>query len=307
MKNIEENKTKFKIPIAFIIFNRPDLTRKVFAEIRKIKPESLYIIADGPRNEAEKEKCIEARAVVEDIDWQCEVYKNYSEVNLGCKKRVSSGLDWFFENVESGIILEDDCLPSPDFFYFCAQLLEFYRQEEKVMMISGTNLLKEWKSGLQSYCFSNYGGIWGWASWRRAWKRYDVEMKLWQSEKARNKIKALFSQGQYENREDVFNKTYAGEIDTWDYQWHFARLLYSGLTAVPAVNLVSNIGFRDDATHTKGTSVAANLPISAIEFPLKIIKEMEADNRFDDLLFKKIFNPRKNGKIIKLLKKIWKM
>lgn len=294
---MKDNQAGLKMPIAFIIFNRSDLTKKVFAEIRKIKPESLYIIADGPRNEAEKVKCQEARAVVEDIDWQCEVHKNYSDTNLGCKKRVSSGLDWFFENVESGIILEDDCLPSQDFFCYCENLLEFYKQDERVMMISGTNLLKEWKSNRQSYHFSVYGGIWGWASWKRAWKFYDVDMKLWNSDESKNKIKAILTYKQYKNREILFNKTFAGEIDTWDYQWHFARLLQSGLTAVPSVNLVSNIGFRHDATHTKSLAETANLPRIKLDFPLKPSEKISADFKYDNLFFKTFLK----GKILPLI------
>ncbi len=192
-------------PVAFIIFKRPDTTRKVFEEIRRAKPPKLLVIADGPRPNivGEAEKCAAARAIIDSVDWECEVLKNYSDENLGCKQRVSSGLDWVFDNVEEAIILEDDCLPHPTFFRFCEELLEKYRGDERIMTIGGTNLLKNWKSDIQSYHCSNYFNCWGWATWKRVWKHYDVDMKLWGNLEIRNRIAdVIVDKKQYLNRKD---------------------------------------------------------------------------------------------------------
>ena len=148
---------KLTTPVAFIIFNRPDTTRIVFEEIKKAKPEKLLIIADGPRNNkpGEKERCAETRAIVENIDWECEVLRNYSDKNMGCKNRVASGLNWVFENVEEAIILEDDCLPDQSFFRYCQELLEKYRDDKRIMLIAGDNMLFENNKQKYSYYFSN--------------------------------------------------------------------------------------------------------------------------------------------------------
>src|ERR1041384_7041735 len=168
-------------PVGFLIFNRPDHTRRVFAEIAKAKPPKLFIIADGPRVAVagEAERCAAARAVVERIDWDCDVKGNYSDENLGCKKRVASGLTWIFDQVEEAIVLEDDTLPDPTFFRFCEELLEKYRSDERIMHISGNNYQFGRRVDSHSYYFSRYDHIWGWASWRRAWRAYDGDMKLW--------------------------------------------------------------------------------------------------------------------------------
>lgn len=172
---------KLNVPVLLLIFNRPDTTQRVFHEIRGASPLQLFISADGPRENkpGEFEKCQITRDIVRQVDWDCEVYTNFRDKNLGCKIAVSSAIDWFFENVEEGIILEDDCLPSFSFFRFCEELLEKYRDDERIMQIGGTNLLSEWQRSDDSYYFSKYGAIWGWATWRRAWQYYDVNMKLW--------------------------------------------------------------------------------------------------------------------------------
>ena len=176
-----------KTPVAFIIFNRPDTTKRVFEAIRQAKPPKLFVIADGSRSDrlGEAEKCAATRAIIDGVDWECEILTNYSDVNLGCKIRVSSGLDWVFSEVEEAIILEDDCLPHPSFFAFCEELLEKYRNDSRIMQICGSNVLKDQVNIDDSYYFSKYGPIWGWASWRRAWQEYDVDMKLWAEVKKR--------------------------------------------------------------------------------------------------------------------------
>jgi hypothetical protein len=172
---------QIKTPVAFLVFNCPDTTIRVFEEIRCARPPKLLVVADGPRADrpGEADKCQAVRAVIETVDWPCEVLKNYSDVNLGCKIRVSSGLDWVFEQVEEAIILEGDCLPHPTFFRFCEELLETYRDDERIGMISGDNFQFGRKRGDASYYFSRYNHIWGWASWRRAWQHYDRNMAIW--------------------------------------------------------------------------------------------------------------------------------
>lgn len=171
-------------PVAFFIFNRPVLTEIVFEAIAKAKPKKLLVVADGPRFAEEEEKCQKARAaVIDKINWECEVLTNFSDRNQGCKYRVSSGLDWVFSEVEEAIILEDDCLPAPSFFRFCETLLARYRDDERVMTISGDNFQLGNSRTEYSYYFSKYTHIWGWASWRRAWQHYDVDMKSWTDDK----------------------------------------------------------------------------------------------------------------------------
>lgn len=281
-------------PVAFLIFNRPELTKTIFAEIAKVKPKKLLVVADGPRQDkqGEAEKCAAARAVIEQVDWDCEVLKNYSDENLGCGIRVATGIDWVFEHVDEAIILEDDCLPHLTFFEFCSELLEKYRDDERVMMISGSNLMENWKSDIQSYHFSYYGGIWGWASWKRAWKYYDYHMKLWKHESAVNCVRnVLVDPDQYMHREEIFSKTFRREIDTWDSQWSLARLLQSGLSVVPSVNLVSNIGFGRDATHTFNLlDSKANLPLSSMSFPLRQSCGLAVDREYDYNFYLKVSN-----------------
>ena len=168
-------------PVAFLIFNRPELTRKVFASIAQARPSKLLVVADGPREDVsdDEENCSEARATIDRIDWDCEVLTNYSSVNMGCRARISTGLEWVFKNVEEAIILEDDCIPHPTFFRFCKELLARYRDDQRVMMISGNNFQMGRKWTPCSYYFSRFFHCWGWATWRRAWKHYDIDMGLW--------------------------------------------------------------------------------------------------------------------------------
>jgi len=279
---------KIKTPVAFVIFNRPDTTKKVFAEIAKARPPKLLVIADGPRADHpdDVEKCAAVRTIIDGVDWDCEVLTNYSDVNLGCKFRISSGLDWVFDTVEEAIILEDDCLPHPTFFRFCEELLERYRDDERVMHIGGNNFLCSRENLKYSYYFSMYSHIWGWATWRRAWKYYDVEMKLWPTIRDNEWMQSIFDDKQYaKNRKNIWGAVHGGKIDTWDYQWLFAVLTQNGLSILPKVNLISNIGFGQDATHTqKDEKMRANLQTSSVEFPFIhppfMVRDAVADERY---------------------------
>ena len=277
--------SNFKTPILFIIFNRPDTTLRVFNEIKKLKPTKLYVVSDGPRLDkvGEKERCEETRKTIDSIDWDCQVFKNYSDVNLGCKKRVSSGIDWFFKNEEQGIILEDDCLPNDSFFKFCEEMLEKYKNDERIGMISGDNFQFGKIKNEYSYYFSKYSHIWGWATWKRAWQKYDVNLTNWPEISKDDGLKKVFT-----NKKDtyywssIFNDVYNGKIDTWDYQWSYTCFMNNYLSVMPTENLISNIGFsKVGSTHTKRINKFSNMKTSELAFPLKepkdVIVNIESD------------------------------
>jgi hypothetical protein len=254
--------TAVRTPVALVVFNRPDVTRQVFEAVRAERPGVLLVVADGPRRPDEAERCKEVRSIVLDgVDWDCDVRTNLSDTNLGCRGRVSSGLDWVFDQVPEAIILEDDCLPTSSFFGYCDALLDRHRDDARVMHIGGANLAPgRWMSSA-SYRFSRYTHVWGWASWRRAWDHYDATMASWPEflEAGLLETPAGTPEEQAYFRM-VFSRVHAGEIDTWDYQWEFACWAQSGLATVPRTNLVTNLGFGSDSTHTGGDS-----PFAAIE------------------------------------------
>lgn len=289
---------KLTTPVLFLIFNRPDTTQKVFEAIRQARPERLFVAADGPSEDkdGEAEKCAQARSIIGNVDWDCEVVTLFRDKNLGCRMAVSSAIDWFFENAKEGIILEDDCLPNQSFFRYCQDLLEYYRNDTRIMQICGSNVLKDWNRSGCSYFFSNYGPIWGWASWRRAWKHYDVDMKLWPEIKEK-KVYEDFCQSreEAEYRLNLYDKVCRREIDTWDYQWGFAKMINAGLSIIPAANLIKNIGFGVDSTHTTSDSPLANLEMKELNLPLKHPKYIIRDIVYD-LNFNKLYIPlRKKG------------
>lgn len=276
-------------PVLFLVFKRPDTTAQVMEAIRQARPPRLYVAADGPRKDrpGETEPCAEARRIATAVDWPCEVKTLFRNRNLGCGISVSEAITWFFENEEEGIILEDDCVPSNSFFRYCAELLDKYREDERVMCISGNNF-----QGRQvtpySYYFSRYMHSWGWASWRRAWKLYDFRMSLWPEFRNSGGLRAWSGGDAAFERywEMIFNDMAEGKIDTWDYQWLFACWSHGGLTCLPEKNLVRNIGFGKDATHTKDKNASgANLPYEELDFPLRhppvFVRSVEADQYTD--------------------------
>jgi hypothetical protein len=270
-------------PVAYVIFNRPRHTRETFAIIRAQQPKQLFIIADGPRpgHPTDVERCAETRAVVEQIDWPCEVHRHYAEQNMGCKLRVSSGLDWVFEHVEAAVILEDDCVPHPDFFTFCNDLLVRYAEDQRVWVVTGNNFQAGKKRGDAAYYFSKYNHCWGWATWRRAWQQYQVDMTFWPAWRdSAAWLKRVPDRAERDTWTNIFDRVYRGEIDTWDYQWTACVWYHNGLTATPNVNLVTNIGFGPDATHTVSSSDQAGLPVSplgSLTHPEKIEANVRAD------------------------------
>ena len=301
---------KLETPVAFIIFNRPDTTERVFAEIAKARPPKLLVVADGPRGsrKGEAEKCAATRAIIERVDWDCEVLTNFSDVNLGCKRRVSSGIDWVFGLVEEAIILEDDCLPDPTFFRYCQELLERYRHDQRVGLISGDNFQFGRRRNDDSYYFSRYVHIWGWATWRDRWSgSYDVAMKKWPRIRDEGWLKDIVGdarEAQFWGK--IFERVFHGKIDTWDYQWVFSNWIEGRSTILPTRNLISNIGFDSNATHTTSDSDLANLPTGPLSFPLihpiGIYRNTGADQYSYRKCFKVPFLKRLRYKIAAMLK-----
>jgi hypothetical protein len=283
-------------PVAFLIFNRPDTTSRVFAEIARARPPKLLVIADGPRAEVagEAEKCRATRAIIERVDWECEVLKNYSDVNLGCGRRPATGLSWVFDQVNEAIVLEDDCVPHPTFFRFCEELLEKYRDDERVMHISGDNFLSQKRSPF-SYSFSRYSLSWGWATWRRAFRYFDFEIKCWPTLRETSWLMDILQHPRaVEHWKKVFEKTYneKDNANIWDFQWLFTVWERRGLAILPDVNLVANIGFREDATHTKDEKQRlANLPTAEMKFPLVCPPRVICDNAADRAVFDEVLQP----------------
>lgn len=260
-------------PILLIVFNRPDKTAAVIKALRAVKPAKLYVAADGPRaaRAGEAERCEATRAVATAIDWPCTVETLFRASNLGCRQGVATAIDWFFEHEAEGIILEDDILPTPDFFGFCDAMLERYRDDKTVGSIAGTNLAAAHApTSSESWQFTRYPQVWGWASWRRAWVNYRIHEHRWAA--GRDDFKRALSDNRFaaDILAELIERTANGEIDTWDYLWFFACQQAALRTVVPAVPLIENIGFSTDATHTFGETpdYVANAKPKPLAFPL---------------------------------------
>ena len=281
-------------PVAFFVFNRPDTTALVFEAIRQAAPPRLLVVADGPRPDhpGEAERCAAVRAIVAGVDWPCDVSFNFSDINLGCRRRVSTGLDWVFESVEEAIILEDDCLPDQSFFPFCAELLTRYRDDHRIAMISGNNFQQGARGREESYYFSRYPEIWGWATWRRVWELYDADMKLWPEFRSGGWLESTFRTKRLARFwREAFDTVHSGGLDTWDYQFSFCCLKDNALCVIPSVNLVSNLGFGADATHTKIACRLSKLPIEPMPFPLRHPRHITRDISADRATEKEQHNP----------------
>ncbi len=275
-------------PVLFLVFRRPELTRRVFDAIKQARPAKLFVAADGPRSgtSGEYEQCQATRdAICGQIDWECQVQTLLRDKNLGCKLAVSSAIDWFFEHVEEGIILEDDCLPDLSFFGFCEALLDKYRDAPEVMHISGDNFQAGRSRGDGSYYGSSYAHIWGWATWRRAWKHYDVGMKCFPEFKRSGGLERIFdTEAERAYWLKNLERTYRGDVNTWDFQWTFSLWAHNGIAILPNANLVENIGFGAGGTHT----VAANKwspPLRASAGPLIHPSLLVRDRQTDEFTF----------------------
>lgn len=309
-------------PVLFLVFNRPDSTRQVFEAIRQARPPRLYVAADGPREnrEGERERCEEVRKISTAVDWPCVIRTQFRSENLGCKYAVSSAITWFFNMEEEGIILEDDILPGRDFFSFCEAQLDHYRDKSQVMMIAGCNPVAGKYETQNTYDFTNFALVWGWASWRRAWNYYDVEMQEWprcRKNRCLSKIPNVSKEFEIIWTE-IYDKTYSNQIDTWDFQWFFAINSNHASIIIPKYNLINNLGFNEEATHSNQgmPDYVKNLTIGQLPEvyirPNLIINNQQIDHLFEKILFgvnrytyskyliKKILGPRLVNKISKI-------
>jgi hypothetical protein len=277
----------FNTPILFLVFNRPDTTRQVFERIKAQRPKYLYIAADGARPGKPDEMRLtkEVRTIATNIDWDCEVITLFRTENLGCGRAVREAITWFFENVDMGIILEDDCLPTNDFFAYCEQMLRKYSNDSSIAVINGCNF--GFQQPCNSYFASRYMNSWGWASWSRTALQIDYSMTRWPSVSTlyflRRRLRGNlleFDLDWYKYWFDLFNSVYKGTLDTWDYQWQFFILFNKKKVLVPPKNLVVNIGFQKDATHT----TLENHPAALLK-PAKI--DLLALNDYSDKSVKK--------------------
>lgn len=275
------------VPVLLIAFRRPDTTREVFESIRQAQPKRLYIAVDGPRPErpGEAELCEACRRIADDIDWACEVFTLFREKNRGCRRGVSEAINWFFEHESEGIILEDDCVPHPDFYRFADEMLSKYRYDPRVMAVTGDNFQYDMGDYRASYYFTIFNHVWGWATWKRAWDLYDTELNSFTPERAREVIDPIAPiPGFTEYWIDQIARTKSGHIDTWDYVWFWSFWLARGLTCIPRNNMVKNIGFGGEATHTFSAASADGFPVleaRGLEFPLIHPEDVLPDRKFD--------------------------
>lgn len=280
-------------PIAFIIFNRPDLTERVFERIRIAAPSKLYLICDGPRDIVEKQLTDEVRAIVNKVDWSCKVYKIFSEVNLGCKRRVLTGLNEVFEKEETAIIIEDDCLPAQDFFRYCEEVLNYYGNNSEFGTVNGTSffsILGNSESKF-SYAFTRLCVVWGWATTRRVWKMVDGDIREWDALENTKWIESIFKKQPEiaHAARRMFFHTKNG-VDAWSYALLFT-LLKNNLKCIhPYSNLISNIGFDERATHTKDKTRYSNLPLESISNPIFHPPSIEVDVRYDQVIYDYLYH-----------------
>lgn len=283
---------RFNVPVLLVVFNRPKATKVTLDAIRQVKPTKLYVAADGPRkNKAgEAEVCKEVRdLVLNGVDWDCEVKTLFREENVGCGRGVSEAVTWLFDNEETGIIIEDDCVATKSFFYFCRDLLDYYKDNEKIMHIGGNNFQNGKKRGNASYYFSAYSHNWGWATWRNRWKKFDFNLDHLEDFEQSNRIYNI------SNRDEVrtfwiyqlqTNKKENKKVDIWDQQWLFSIWNANGVAVIPNENLVTNIGDGSDATHSfDKSSHLINIPAYEIKFPLKHPKSLDINREADDFSF----------------------
>lgn len=281
---------KLIAPVAFIVFNRLDCTQEVLGKIRLARPEKLYVIADGPRadKDGEKEKVEAVRRYIEqNVDWECKVQYNYAEHNMGSKYRIYSGLNWVFSQEERAIVLEDDCVPSTDFFRFCQELLELYKDNESIWMISGINKLRKQHSK-EAYFFARFSEIWGWATWKRAWSQIDIEMDSWKRERKKGTIKYAYDFFSYRCYLREADHQVRDKRDAWDIPWRYSMFLHHGIGIVPRENMIMNIGCgREDASNTKDLVDDDFTYGSAMPFPLQKQSCIKIDTKYDKACLRK--------------------
>lgn len=270
------------VPVLLIVYRRPELTARVFQAIAAARPRRLFVAADGAAHAGEAEACAETRRVVSQVTWPCEVHTDFASSNLGCERRVTSAVDWLFEYDERGIVLEDDCIPAPDFFGFCAELLERYQDDTRVMHISGETYAPP---GVHSYYFSKYALTWGWATWKRAWRLCDRDLATWPAFRDSPEAASLFdSRDERDYWLATFQQRHERRITDWDYAWWYTCMT-QGLSIHPSVNLVSNLGSGETATHTQA-GAPCHRPVGVLppplRHPVRLLRSMPADRETFD-------------------------
>ena len=270
-------------PVVFIIFNRPDDAAKVFERISRAQPRLLFVIADGPRNDAEAARCAATRAIIDHVDWECDVRTNFSDTNMGCRRRIMSGLDWVFDQVEEAIILEDDCVPDPSFFPYCEAMLARYRSDSRFMMVCGTNYLRDRLDIPETYAYSQFFAVWGWATWKRAWDLYDRDMEFWPQYRAAGQLRGIYPSARV-CRWLTWMFDSIHNMDSWATPWTYSCMFNNGLSIVPRVNLISNIGvegahFRA-ASHEYLNMPTFSLDLTAIVHPAQVFPDQRYDGPF---------------------------
>ena len=296
--------SKLTVPVVLIIFHRPDTTAQVFERIREAAPAHLFVIADGPRltHPDDAQACAATRAIIQKVDWDCTVHTRFSDVNLGCHLNITTGLDWVFEHVPEAIIVEDDCLPHPTFFRFCAELLERYRDEPQIMTVCGNNFQFGRTVTSDSYFFSRYAHTWGWATWWRAWEKYDLRAQKWNELKDTNWLVDMLGDRYAAQFWGNYFQWMTERPFAWDYAVTFAAWVHNAVNILPNRTLVSNIGFGDQATTTRQTdSVFAAMPAFEMGFPLRHPAEITRHIQADDFTEQTIFS-RKVGKVFEAFK-----
>ena len=288
--------TSFNIPVALFNFNRPHLTRQVFEIVRQVKPKRLLLVADGPRADRPNDArlCAEVRAIIEAVDWECEVSKNFADTNMGSFKRNSSGLNWVFDTVEEAIILEDDCVPSLSFFPYCAELLERYRDDPRIAVISGNSFVPPGPDQADaSYFYSAYALTWGWASWRRVWKQVDLGMTWWTPETGKRLLKAAFPKfSEWRYWFALYERIHRGEMkNAWDYQLILSAFRHSQYCIIPGFNMISNTGFGVDGTNCLNEfSPLQDVQRVEMQFPLVHPASIQRNDLMDYMIFKMRFD-----------------
>lgn len=272
-----------QVPVAIFIYKRQDNLNRLISVLRIVKPTKLYLVGDGPKDSGEEKVVTETRALLESlIDWPCQIFKNYSNINLGLKERFKTGIDWVFSKEDKAIFIEDDCIPDPSFFKFCDQLLEKYQDDERIFSISGNNFLFGTDKSKDSYYFSKYPHIWGWATWKRSWDKYDSEIEDWQNRRDTSWIREVtggFIISKFWKY--IFNRLSTGKINTWDYQLTYASFKSRGLNIIPSVNLVTNEGYGADSTNIKSANKTIGVPTVPMQFPLAHPTEQKINDTND--------------------------
>lgn len=302
-----------RTPVVFCVFNRPAETARVFSRIEEMRPPRLFLVADGPRpgRPDDVAQCAATRALLERIDWDCEVQRDFSDHNLGCTQRMTTGISWAFSHVDEAIILEDDCLPDPTFFRFCDELLERYRDHARVTQIAGFNVPLDRRTKACSYYFSRFATNWGWATWKRAWQHYDVGVKEWPALKETSWLLDIVK---HRNVADSWGRmldlAHRHGLEThWDYQWVFSCWLRRGLSVQPSVSMITNVGFGPSATHTKSSchDPRADVKAAHMSFPLRHPAALAESPKADRIYMRQVILPAtlNQGILTRLQKKWW--